>query len=110
MDSPSVIPVELYVSNVIYGKTRNADRDSLQSTFQPSSALKKKEKNQKVLNVEENPIHIKPLHYVHVMDISTGRFRTVVGPKTLTLAANEELVNILVSMRINHILIYLFIS
>lgn len=101
------IPLSLYLSNFRFGKINDRDRSSMENQnviiSRNSNNLQKVEvpefysfQNNKTTLEDferlQNPIHIKPRNYVHILNNNNGKMRCVCGPKTETLKADEKLI------------------
>lgn len=45
-----------------------------------------------VAKEQTEPVHIKPLHYIHVLNTTTNHVFLLTGPRTITLNDNEVVV------------------
>eukprot|EP01114_Cavostelium_apophysatum_P014256 TRINITY_DN3650_c0_g1_i2.p1 TRINITY_DN3650_c0_g1~~TRINITY_DN3650_c0_g1_i2.p1 ORF type:complete len:447 (-),score=63.08 TRINITY_DN3650_c0_g1_i2:213-1553(-) len=85
----STISVDHHMSNFRYGKISDRDRHDRESLFVRQDLISKTDKLPKDVS---NPVHIKPIQFVHILNTNTNITRLVEGPVTLLLREEEHLV------------------
>jgi len=87
--------LEVYLANFHYSKMSDRERDERESLLKRTDLLQQYQTperdrmNSEIKFTNENPLHIPPMYFLHLIDTNTNVSRVECGPKTLTIPANE---------------------